>query len=557
MAGGAAADVVIEGVNGEISRAIRANLTLPEGCDQAPWQVRYRFRTSQQEIDATLQTFGYYSAVITRKLTFSDKCWRAEFHVDPGPPALIRDAHIAVEGEGAGFPEFNDVLETTVLRKGARFDHEAYEGLKTGIQDVATRFGFLDGHFSSHEVKVDAVANVVDIDLVFATGPRFRFGKTIFDSAALNEELLWRYVPYEEGDPFDAQQLGNMYESMLNSGYFDDVIIDTGEVHDSEVTVKVKLVFGRASRTRIGIGYSTDLGPSVFVGRNTRLVNHRGHQLNLDLSVSPVQSKVGGYYRIPRMEDEDSWISLYGGFLRERTDTSETSKTTVGVRHVLPLRSGWVETRFFEIVNYKFDVGSTERSNLSLVPGVNFSHTSTDSISARPRKAHRLDLEVSGTSTAIGSTVDYVSASAAGKWIKGLSEKTRFIGRTRIAAVFNDDFDGLPPGVRFFSGGDDRVRGFDFEEIGVVDAAGNVIGGDRLIEVSAEFDYRLRKNWAVATFMDAGSVSLSSFSTDFERSAGIGVRWYSPIGPLRIDLAKPLDRTGRGVRLHISLGPDL
>ena len=101
------------------------------------------------------------------------------------------------------------------------------------------------------------------------------------------------------------------------------------------------------------------------------------------------------------------------------------------------------------------------------------------------------------------------------------------------------------------------MRGFDFEAIGALDESGNVIGGNRLLEFSTEFDYRVGANWGVAAFIDAASVTRSEFSTDFERGAGVGFRWYSPIGPVRFDIARPLDRADRSVRIHISLGPDL
>jgi translocation and assembly module TamA len=98
------------------------------------------------------------------------------------------------------------------------------------------------------------------------------------------------------------------------------------------------------------------------------------------------------------------------------------------------------------------------------------------------------------------------------------------------------------------------VRGYDFESIGP-ERDGEVIGGRRLVTGSVELDVLLRDKWSAALFADAGSAY--DDSPDFSRSVGVGLRWYSPLGPLRLDLAHPLDDPNRSVRIHVSLGPDL
>ncbi|HKI74056.1 MAG TPA: autotransporter assembly complex family protein [Pseudomonadales bacterium] len=551
------ADVVIDGVNADITRAIRANLTLPEGCGQSDWLVRYRYKNSQREIETTLQTFGYYSPVIVQQLVFETKCWKATFHIDPGPPVTIASANVAIEGEGKSLPAFTQLLAKSTLKVGNRFEQDSWEATKSDIERLASRLGFRQGKFVQHKASVDALHDTVAVDLVYDTGPRFHFGSTRFDTDLFDKSLLDRYVPYTRGEPFDGQKLGQMYQSLLDSGYFDDVIIDTSHVEGTDIDIRVSLVAARRARSHVGIGFSTDLGPSFSLGREVRRINRRGHQLKADLSLSPVQTKFAGSYRIPRSGGIGSWISIYGGTLQEQTETSKTSNSTLGIRRVLPRRNGWVETRFLEIANYRFDVAGQSSSTLTLVPGINISHTYSDSASARPQHAHALTAELSGTSRVLGSSVDYVSATGSAKVIQALTGRIRFIGRSRIGAVWSNDFDQLPPTTRFFAGGDTSVRGYDYNEIGAVDAAGAVVGGNRVIEGSAELDFAFHSNWGFAAFLDAGSVSLGHFSGTFERSAGIGIRWYSPIGPIRFDLAQPLNATDRGVKLHVSLGPDL
>lgn len=553
----AVAQVDIKGVSDQIAGAIRAGLTLPEGCDQSQWLVRYRFGGSKQEIATTLQTFGYYSPVISAQLNFGAKCWHANFSIDLGPPALIRKSQVEIEGAGHDLPAFREILEQTTIKKGSKFDQSDWDALKTNIENAATRFGFREGHFKTHKALVDAVHNSVDVTLVYVTGPRFHFGKTTFESSYLDQALLRRYVPWHEGEPFDAHELGVLYQSLLDSGYFSDAIIDTSHVKGTAINVDVGLRPARRSKSHIGVGYSTDLGPSVSIGRRVYRVNRRGHQFNVDFSESPVQTKFDSDYRIPRVEDKAAWVSVYAGYLGQRTTTSKTSKTTLGVRRVIPLRNRWVETPFLEISNDRSTISGVQTSDLTIVPGINLSHTHTDSVSGRPQHAHSISIEISGTSKALGSTLGYLSVTASAKLIRAVTPRIRFIGRGKVGAIFSNDFSRVPADVRFFAGGDNSVRGYDFNGIGAVDASGNVIGGNRTIVGSTEFDYLVRPHWAIATFFDAGNVTLSSFSTTFDRSAGIGIRWYSPIGPVRIDFAQPIHAHGKGIKVHISLGPDL
>ncbi|XOV89626.1 MAG: autotransporter assembly complex family protein [Pseudomonadota bacterium] len=555
----AIAGVTITGVTAPVEQAIRAGLSLTDACEQPAWLVRYRFGTAEREIKTVLESYGYYSSEVSPRLAFTADCFTAEFEIEKGPPTLVTRSAVNLVGEGSEFGDFRRLVLASPLTIGSQFDHERYEDFKSDVEEVAARYGFLEGEFTTRQVVVDAVKNSAAVNLVYTTGRRFSFGETNFESDAIDQDLLARYLPYRVGDPFDAERLSEFYQSLLGSGYFDDVIVRPLEpdMEAARVPIEVALTSGRSTRTRIGLGVSTDLGPNVSLRRHNRLRNRRGHQTDLNAFVSPVRTELGGYYRIPQEDRANGWISVYGGYLLQDTDTSKSSSTTVGLRRISPRGKGWVSTRFIELTNDQFDLADASQAIVTLIPGINVAYTKTDASVARPQHAHRISLEVTGADKSLGSSVSFVSVTAAGKVVYALTDRLRVLARGRVGLTETREFARLPPRLRFFSGGDDRVRGFDYEEIGARDAAGNVIGGDRLLESSLELDYLIRPAWSVAAFVDAGSVSLSSFSLELERGVGIGVRWYSPVGPLRIDLAKALSEENGGIRLHFSLGPDV
>ncbi len=100
------------------------------------------------------------------------------------------------------------------------------------------------------------------------------------------------------------------------------------------------------------------------------------------------------------------------------------------------------------------------------------------------------------------------------------------------------DFDELPPELRFFAGGDQSIRGFDYQEIGETDATGGVIGGKYLVIGGAEYEHFFFPKWGAAVFVDAGDAFKSSFDPNV--GAGVGLGWKSPIGMVRVYVARPV-----------------
>ena len=142
------------------------------------------------------------------------------------------------------------------------------------------------------------------------------------------------------------------------------------------------------------------------------------------------------------------------------------------------------------------------------------------------------------------------------RYLRSLSDSSRILARATIGATAKSEFDELPPSVRFFAGGDESIRGFGFDTLGPEDDSGNVIGGSNLLVASIEYEHLLRGNFYGAVFVDAGN-AFDALDVDPAVGAGIGLKWLSPVGPLRFYLGHPLNKSDRSVRLHIRLGADL
>lgn len=162
-----------------------------------------------------------------------------------------------------------------------------------------------------------------------------------------------------------------------------------------------------------------------------------------------------------------------------------------------------------------------------------------------------------GATTALLSDTNFLQGTVKLRWIHALNNDNRLLARGTLGTTVVDNFEKLPPSLRFFTGGDATVRGYSYESIGPTDPDGAVVGGKNLLVASLEYEHRVWKEWGVAAFVDTGD-AFDGASPNLKTGVGVGVRWRSPVGPMRIDFASGLDRPpGDAFRFSFSIGPDL
>jgi translocation and assembly module TamA len=555
----AMADVELFGLEGAPTANVLAYLDLDdEPCDAPRWRIEQLYRRAPERIREALQAFGYYEPALESALVFGETCWRASFTVTPGEPVRIRTLELAVTGEGESDPVFSAALDEAALTAGAALDHGAYDRLKRRLADLARERGYAEGEFVANRIDVYPEQHAADITLRFDSGPRYRFGPTELAQDVLTEELASSYLSFSEGEPYDARRLADAYAALADSGYFRTIDVRPLPPDPATRTISVAVGLTSAARmqTSYGVGFSTDTGPRFRFGRNNRRFNDRGHQFGINVQLSPVVSEVTVNYRMPVQGLRTEWLNFDAGVERENTESAESERLEFGARRVHERRGDWTRTEMLSLRVEDFVVADQESRARLLMPGVDWTRIRADN-EIRPSNGSRLSLELRGAHDTLVSDTTFVQAIAQGKWIWSLPRGQRILVRGHFGATSMREFTELPASVRFFAGGDDSVRGYDFEELGPVDAQGDVIGGSSLATGSFEFEQPLRARWSLAFFLDAGNAFEGSH-IDAKTSVGMGGRWQSPLGPIRIDLARPLDDPlADDWRVHVSLGPDL
>ncbi|SDB51387.1 autotransporter secretion outer membrane protein TamA [Pseudidiomarina indica] len=556
--------VEITGIEDELLRNAQLFLSLKElENKQVPslFRVRYLARQGEQEILSALEPFGFYNASVQHQINQTADVWLIQYQVELGNVTTYNQVTVDIRGAAEDDAAFKKLVTALKPQTGQVFEHQSYERLKTSLRSLAAERGYYDAELLKHEVHVETTTQTADATLLFDSGERYQFGPTSFCCSFLEDELLHRFVQYESGQPFTTRSLLELQIDLAGSGYFSSVEVSPQwqQADNQEVPIEVSLSPNNRNRYQLGVGYGTDTGARVTLGFDRRWVNSRGHRLSSVLRLSEVQNTGFVSYVIPgRNPARDSYS--YTGEVTDRSFEQQQSTLYRTAFNDIRHYDKWHRTYqlSYQRENFAFGSEPTTSSNF-LIPAIEWSLIDSATVQDNRNMiddGYRLTLSLQGGHDSFLSDTNFISAKVGAKWIQRLNDDWRMLLRGEVGALTVDDFDLLGPTLRFFAGGDHSVRGYAYQQLGPKNAEGVVIGGRYLVATSVEFDYAFKPNWRLAVFSDFGN-SMMDWDESLKQSVGVGVRWISPIGPIRLDLAAAIDEPGSPWRLHLTLGPDL
>lgn len=563
--------VEVEGVRGSARANVLAYLSLQRYAtldDLSEDTVQRLFRRADGEVADALRPFGYYEPKVASELVRDGKNWVARLVVTPGPPVLLKDVSIAVDGPGSEESFIREVLDTEVLRPGDQLDHGAYERLKGELQRRATANGYLDARFTKSELLVDPERREAVATIRLETGPRYRFGRTEIEQDALDPQFVRRFLRHVDGDWYSSAALLRTQFALDDTQYFSVVEVLPGDRDPETLTVPVRIVAERnkLNRYTFGVGYETVDGWRLRVRWDRRIVNRRGHRARVEAGYAQRNRQLRANYVIPIGDPALEKVELrLESTFDELGDTEvTTNRFRSGLTQVL---GRWQRATFVDLVNTTSTVGDTDTTDRLVVPGVSFAPVPRGFITDPGNQFRGFYGELIGSAPALGSTAKFVRLRLRDDRRWELAPKWYLLARGEAGAAAVDDLGELPIEYRFFAGGDRSVRGFSFNSLsptepgpgpdgllGTADDEELKTGGQYLLVASLEIERDLPKNFAVAVFADAGN-AFNSFSDPIEYSVGVGVRYKLPFVSIGIDVAQPLSAPGAGPRLHLNILP--
>jgi translocation and assembly module TamA len=515
-------------------------------------------RVAESQAQKAAQALGYYQAQITTAVS-EGATPRLTLHIQPGEPVLLRDVVVRIDGPASQLRAFRTPNDPQ-LRSGAQLNHGRYDAAKREIQNQASRYGFLAGRFSSQRLTIDPDAGIADIELIYDSGPRYHLGEVSFvGDAPLDEQLLQRMVPFPANSPYDSVLIAKLYQALRSSGYFESVQVNANPSNASaeHIPVQVQLQVRKPRSMGFGLGFSTDVGPRGRANWTRHWANPQGHSYGAEFELSAPRQNVGLWYDVPLDPPLTDKLRVAGGYQAEElADTDSNSRLlTFGPEWHSQLDNGWQRVLSLKWRHEQFDLGDQSGTSTLLMPGLSYSYLHSDN-PLDPSQGYRLQFDLAGAAKGLLSDANVLHGNIQLKGLTTVFKRHRLLGRVQLGGTESDGFAQVPPSLRFFAGGDQSVRGYDYQSLSPENQAGDKIGGRYLFTSSLEYQYSLTERWRLASFVDQGNTFESLQIPSLKSAVGVGVRWVSPLGPLRFDLAHPLDDQG-GIRLHFSMGPEL
>ncbi|WP_460457233.1 autotransporter assembly complex protein TamA [Arenimonas alkanexedens] len=528
-------------------------------------RLSYLLRQVPRETREALEPFGYYDPKVVTELVRDGDTVTVQVQVDVGEPVRVRQRDIAISGPAGNDSALMRRLQRLRPREGQPFHHGIYEDGKSQIDATLAARGYFDAVLETHRVEVSRAERSADITLAWRSGERHVFGDARFEGHQFRAGLLDNLVPWTPGEPYLQTDLLALQASLSELDYFSAIDIQPEPAEGDDLTVPVKVSLAPAKRSvySAGLRFGTDTGAGITAGLERRWVNDRGHKLRSQLSLAERRNDVTVQYRIPAFAWLDGWYTFAASVREEPFDFIDSELV-----EVVGSRSGRIGN--WELVaglNYRrerFDDSITgqNRSYSTLVYPSIWAKWGDRSDALYPRSAQALTLELRGGSTALGSDIDFLQVRAKTGLVRSFGRRNRVLLRAEAGTTVSDEFAAFPPSLRFFAGGDRSVRGYGYQEIGefILAPGGErfVFGGKHLMVVSAEVERMFNSTWGAAVFVDAGDAFNDFNDYAWEVGAGVGLRWRSPVGPVRLDVAHGFgDAAQQSVTLHLNIGPDL
>jgi translocation and assembly module TamA len=562
--------LVVDGVDDNLKGAIVSTVELAQYAnrDVTEAQAQRLYERTGDQVKLALQPYGYYEPAVDGDIKQVGSDWQVTLHVTPGEPVKVTSVEVQLDKTAAAIPGVRRAQRAIERLKGQVMNDGAYDNARDTLSGMLTATGFLDARLVTHRVEVNRAAHSAAIKLAWEAGQRYRYGQVRFEGAQFRPGFLDRYLPFKSGDYFDQDQLLQLQQALNGADYFSvvNVLPQIDEKADGRVDIKVELAPAKRTIYSGGPFIGTDTGVGLRASMERRWVNDRGHKWKNELVVAQRLKTLSTLYSIPMPGTDQRSFNVGANFRDANTDTSK-SRTLELVANETKLWHGWTRTIGLHALSGTFTVGQQANENFNaagiehgrstlLYPEASLSRKVADNPTF-VRKGWAINIYARSTVGTLFSDARFSQFAADAKWIRAFTRRDRLILRGAMGYTVTNDFNALPPQLRFFAGGDRSVRGYGYQTIGPKNDFGRVVGGKSLLVASTEVEHYFTRNWGMAAFVDAGN-AFSGTNYSPRIGAGLGVRWLSPVGMIRVDLGTPInDKQRHGVELHLVIGPDL
>lgn len=527
------------------------------------WDLRARIRRDITGFADVLRSEGYYGAKITYEIDRDQKPIRVAIAVDPGERFTIGAYSIELTGPESLPQSVKDEAQAAAQKQVGQPARSETVALAFGeVMNKLPQLGYPRAKLAVQDFKANHLDRKLTARVRIDTGPLVHFGEIRLDGLdTVKPGYVMKAVNWRTGDVYDSRKIEKFRQDLTEMNLFASIRVDTDDpLQGNRQPIKVRLREAKHRSIGATASYSTvnGFGGSVFwehrnfFGAGERMVvelegDQKLQQLKADLTkprfLRNDQKLLLGAEAA--REDTDAFLE-YRGVLRAAVEREVNKRLRVRIGPEL----SYLDTR---------DVFQPSKNVLlGLQTIVNYDHS--DNL-LDPTKGYRLNGKLTPY-LVFGDAKNFITFEGQASVYFRLDNNGRFVSasRVKVGALFGaSDIINIPASKRFYSGGGNSIRGFGYQAIGPKDPLGEPIGGKSLFEVGTELRIKLTDTWGVVPFFEGGSVfdsQLPDFSRKLRWGAGIGVRYYTSFGPIRLDVAFPINRQPDDSRfqIYVSIG---
>jgi translocation and assembly module TamA len=560
-----------------------------------------------------LRPFGYYAPEVTGRIArVASESLVLTLEINAGPPIRVADVQLTIVGAGRDIADLRDWRSKWPLRIGAVLDQATWEEEKNRAIDLAQANGFLAAEIRDHALEIDLVNNQARIVLVLDTGAQYVFGDIEFGEHDLKPGVLEAVPRFTGGDRYSRRMLDRFRIDLWQTGYFTNIEIRENERADTEppqVDLSLTLLTDRKNVYQGSVGVGSDTGVRLQAQWSRHPMSRNGDRLDVGIGWQSQDDEITARanYRLPRLpRNREFWIANAEirdenldleikqsaedeNFLKIADGNIADYHLRVGNLRIRNFKQGdrqWFGTAFVQYLNSiqsfepRVDIPELQPDSANLLKF-------NDDVISIGYEADIVDVWGKGfdaggsrdrlyffvSEKALGSDSNFKQAYIGTRRVYRRGDRWKLLVRGEVgytdALVDNltitvptpEEPGGIPVALsvtqlpnfyRFKAGGSQSVRGYAFESL-----SNNDIGSNHIVTASIETEFRFLENWSAAAFFDIGNAFNDWDDPNLRKGVGVGIRWYSIAGPIRVDVAQALDFEGRPWRIHFTIGTPL
>ncbi len=527
----------------------------------------YRFNQDHLLLKQLLESEGYYQPEI--KANFNEEKNQADFVVIDEAPYLFGKIEIAINGhvvEATDKLEINvpeiKVLNSQSNQRAIIFKVKSDEEY---IKEWVEKNNCLFTYSISHKAVINHLTHRISITYsIDYMGNKITYGDIRFSNLKTIDELyLVSLLPIKKGECFKRSSLNNAKVSLRKTKLIDSIemILPKSPNSDGSVPIKFVVTEGPHRTVKFGANYSTDIGVGISTGWEHRNFLSHGEKIYADLSIAEIEQKLAVELEKPFFIRPDQKLKISGSI--EKEDKKAYKNKGMGISGIIERDYGnkWIAGTG---TKYEFahtiDQNNDDKTMLLSVP-----------IFASQDKRNNLLDPQRGWTVKFSVTPAFDTLDTSTSFIKNYvnvtyytptfnSDKSTLALRVAFGSITGASSNTVPATERFYGGGSGSIRGYAYQLVGPLDKDNKPLGGRSLIELSTELRFRVLNDYGVVPFADCGGSFASKFPNSKEKilcGAGMGLRYYTLFGPIRVDFAKPLNKRA-GIdapfQLYFSIG---